>query len=363
MKSPIIFIITLFLFLSVFAVSVSADNLQDEGNAAEILSVETKAELLEGPLPEYPSEAQWRGIEGWVLISLVVKPDGTTDNIEIIGTSIDDYFDAAAIQSAKTRIYKPATSMGKPVMQGNVLVRMIFLMEDSDGGVSISFLKTYKKASKAIDDENLELAKTLIDRLEDNEKRLLAEVFYLDMLKGHYFANTGDLKAELRHVDRALVIADDVAPKPIYIKLLRQAIVDNAKTNNFQMSLEHYNTLLEIDKKLASQDPIHDLVKRVESTLHGDKNILTLGKVTRVCNTCENPVRFWWHSLSRNRFSIDMVDGELSEIEIICQNSVVSVVFDQEMVWTANRDAGGCRIRVFGDSASTFRLIELPNES
>jgi len=353
---------TLFL-LCICACAVYADVDEDKQNVAQVLRETTSVIPLEVNAPTYPLKALRRGIEGWVVLRFVVKEDGTTDDIEVFESSIDDYFDEAAIRATRGRIYQPATINGKPVMQGNVFLRSIFQIKNSDGGVSKPFLSTYRDASKALDNDDLDLAKSLIDKLDAKEKRLLAEVCYLDMLKARYFSKTGDNKATLRHVERALVIADDVASNPIYIHLLRQAIVDNGRANNYQASLKHYEILLETDKKLAPDDPVHDYIKRVKQALNSDAPILSMGEVSHSCKTCEDTVGFWRHVLNRNHFYVDQVVGQLSEITIVCQNSSVTVGFSPETAWTVNKDGGDCSVKVFGEKETTFRLVELANES
>jgi hypothetical protein len=173
---------------------------------------------------------------------------------------------------------------------------------------------------------------------------------------------TDDIEATLRHVERALVIADDVASNPIYIHLLRQAIVDNGRANNYQASLKHYEILLETDKKLAPDDPVHDYIKRVKQALNSDAPILSMGEVSHSCKTCEDTVGFWRHVLNRNHFYVDQVVGQLSEITIVCQNSSVTVGFSPETAWTVNKDGGDCSVKVFGEKETTFRLVELANQ-
>ncbi len=354
-----LFIILVFAFIT--GLTHATDPVKED--VAEILSQRTNVEPIKVDAPVYPHRALRSGIEGWVVLKFVVKADGTTDEIEVFESSIEDYFDDAAIEATKKRIYKPATLQGKPVMRGNIYLRTIFQITNSDGGVSKPFLKSYRAVSKALDDGNLERANKLIEKLDGKEKRLLTEVCYLDMLKARYFEKMGNDKATLRHVERALVIADDVATKRIYINLLRQAVVDNGKTNNFQASLKHYETLIEVDKKMAPDDPIHSYVTRINQVLDGNGDINIKGGIPLSCKKCEGPGGFWQHVLNRNRFLIDMVVGELSEIGIICQNSSVTVVYKEQMAWSVNRDAGECSISVRGEKGTTFRLVELPNES
>ena len=350
----------LLIALIISSFSVYAGN--DE-NIAKVLRKGTKAVPLNIDAPVYPRRALERHIEGWVIVGFIIKSDGTTDKIEVLNSSIDNHFDDAAIEATLSRTYEPSTLRGEPVMQGNMSVRYVFQIKQSEGGVSRSFLKVYRKASRAVDDEDFELAKTLIDKLDGEERRLMAEVCYIDMLKARYFDKLGNAKATLKHVERALVIADTSASKPIYIHLLKQAIVANGKANNFRISLEHYNTLLEIDGELAPDDPIHKFVSHEKQILNGESNIQTTGTVSRTCRNCgTSGGYFWGHMLNRSRFSIDQVVGEVYEIEIVCQSSSVMVVYAPEMAWSVNQDGSECSIRVYGEKDTSFRLVELAQE-
>ena len=352
------------LVLVFLGCSAYADDPGTGENAAEVPRKVTKAVSLHVDAPKYPQRALRRGIEGWVIVGFTVTKDGSTDEIEVLSNSIEDYFDDAAIEATRTRTYQPATLSGKPVMQGNMSVRVVFELKDSSGGVSKPFLKVYKKASRALDDKDYELAKSLIDKLEQNEKRLLAEVCYLDMLKARYFEERGNSKATLRYLERALAIADMVASKPIYISLLKRAIVANAKANSFHASLKHYDKLLEVDKELSPDDPIHQLATRERQTLNSDSTIQTTGKTAQSCRACvDRGVYIWSHILNRSRFLIDQVLGEVSEIELLCDHSTTSIAYTPETAWSVNRDGGECKIRVFGEKGTTFRLVELAPES
>ncbi len=352
------------VLLAFFCCAVYADDSESEENVAEITKITTNIKALHIETPKYPHRALHRGIEGWVIVGFSVEADGTTGNIEVLESSIDDYFDDAAIEATRLRTYEPAKLADKPVMQGNVTAKYSFLFTSSDGGVGRQFQKAYKKAAGAIEEGDLELAKRLIDQLDAEERRVLAEVCYLDMLKASYFDKTGDDKDTLRYVERALRIADVVASKAIYINLLRQSIVDNAKANNLHTSLERYNTLLEVDKQLDLNDPMHEFARRVERILDGDANIPTMGEITRSCRSCETPGEYFWqHILNRKRFLIDQVTGQLTEVAIICETSTVTVAYQSDTAWTVNKDGGDCSIRVIGDKDTKFRLIELANSN
>ena len=348
--------------LTICTSSVYADALNTQENAATVLTTGTQAKIIDSDKTVYPSKALRDEVEGWVIINFLVKKDGTTDDIQIQEASIEDYFDKSAIDATKSRIYKPATLNGKPVMEGNKSITHSFSFRDADGGVSKAFRKTYIKSMKAIEEDDLDLAKDYIDKLDGNKKWLLAEVCYLDMLKGNYFSKRGDKAAALYHIDRALVIADVVASEVIYKQLLRQSFFFNGSMNNFQASLRAYDTLLKIDKDLASDDPIRVFGEQVRQALSGETTITTSGEIS-VCATCGSPIAFWRRELNRKRFLIDQVVGEVTEIMVGCRAGTVSLIYEPELIWSVDQNWKDCSLRVFGEEGTTLRLVEYPNDS
>ena len=55
---------------------------------------------------------------------------------------------------------------------------------------------------------------------------------------------------------------------------------------------------------------------------------------------------------------IEMVQGEVTELEVICGERYVALGYDPEMIWSVNRDWGDCDVRVFGDNGARFKMIE-----
>lgn len=345
-----------------FSLGAAANEPQVDPQPVTPVSVATKAEFISTEPPVYPRRALKEGIEGWIVLKMIVLPDGTTDQIEVVSSSIDGEFDRAAIESAKTRVYKPATMNGEPVMQANHQARYVFMISNREGGVTRKFKTAYGKAQEAINENDLEKAQKLIDKMDGAKKRVLAEVCYLDMLKATYFAKSGDKEAKLRYVERALVIADEVAIKSIYFQLLRQAITDNAMASNFYRSIEHYDALVEEDESLAADDPVHDYIGKVKAIMNGEKNIPRTGRISRECRLCDEGQGFADLPLNRNQFTIDQVEGGVDKLDIICETSVVSVNYEPDMLWGVNREGGACNLKVIGEVGTTFRLIEMPNK-
>ncbi len=357
MKLPSMFTLSLLIF------SMADLKAQDEA-IPDVVSSSTRAVVLVKKPPRYPLKALKQGVEGWVILNFVVQEDGTTDDIVVMDASIKNYFERYAMNAVKSWVYEPATLNGRPVREGNYTARSIFIIKNQDGGVTRPFLSKYKKARQAIEENNLPAARILIDELKAYKKRLIAEVFYLDLVESWYWQGMGDKQATLKHVERALVLAKDVASKPILMSLLRQAIVDNAVANNYGAALSHYETLLKEDEALVPGDGdlLHGVITQVKQILEGENNIVTQAVISK-CEYCRPIVTYWRHTLNRNRLSIHQVEGEVNEVEVICGVHSVSLVYEPEIAWSINQDWGTCEVRVSGTDGTTFLLVEHPKET
>ncbi len=76
--------------------------------------VDVAPELISIDPVAYPDDARERGSQGIVLVRVLVGENGRVIDTRII-QSVDPSIDRAAIAAAKTAVFKPATSHGKPV--------------------------------------------------------------------------------------------------------------------------------------------------------------------------------------------------------------------------------------------------------
>lgn len=339
----------------------AVDDPESPDSMVEVLEKRTRAITIQRDAPVYPYRALQREMEGWVVLRYTVMKDGTTADIEVLNANVENVFDEAVINAAKSWTYKPATRNGKPITQYNFTTRHLFLITGYDDTVSRAFQGKYRKALKEINGGDLETANDLIRELDKSEKRLLAEVCYLDVLKVSYYKAKDNQEATLTHVERALVIADDVVSKKTYIHLLKESVIQNAIAQNYQTSLERFATLQEVSSDLTSEDKIYKLAEKIKRILNGDSYIAHNGKLT-TCKRCETPTFLWTRDLNRNRFSIDKVVGEISKISVVCSQGIVSINYQPDIAWSINKDWGACYVTVYGDEGTTLRLIEHQNE-
>ena len=348
------------ILLVLFFCSCPVPANDDGEDLVQVIAHSTKAVAIKHDPPVYPNKALRHETEGWVVLRFIVKEDGTTDDIVVISSSIENYFEKAAISAVSAWTNEPATRNGEPVIQYNTDVRTIFKIQNLGEGVSKSFRFIYNDAIKAMREGDLEKAEIRIAKLKSNKKRWLSEVCYLDILESTYFRNKGDYEASLVHLERALVIADEVTTNDMHIALLRQAIAEQANAQNYRAAMRYFNTLLEVNNGLAPDDPVFTLAESIKQAINSDEALVTNGTISQCDHHCGSSVPRWHHALNRNRVAIDQVDGKVTEVEILCGNHSISLAYNLDVVWDINKDWGECDILVAGDIGTSFRLIELP---
>jgi TonB family protein len=104
--------------------------------------------------PQFPRREAYIGIEGWVVVSYVIEPDGTVGEAIIENSSGRKGFEHASARAVENWIFKPATMNGEPVEQCHTRVRMLFELEQgskSNLGAKKAFKNEYKKASQLLE--------------------------------------------------------------------------------------------------------------------------------------------------------------------------------------------------------------------
>lgn len=113
MKTKFLFIILLISFVGLTAQQKESIKLQkaDEKGFVEV----DKAPALKSPLqPKYPELAKLEGIEGKVLLKLLINEKGNVIKAKV-EQGVKDILDNAALEAAKKAKFSPAMAKNKPV--------------------------------------------------------------------------------------------------------------------------------------------------------------------------------------------------------------------------------------------------------
>ncbi len=98
-------------------------------NATALKSAESDpvfdASYLNNPAPSYPESAKRRGIQGKVLLNVIVKIDGSAAAVTVLNSSGSSILDEAAIEAVREWKFIPANRSGN-VVQASVVVPIEF---------------------------------------------------------------------------------------------------------------------------------------------------------------------------------------------------------------------------------------------
>ena len=67
------------------------------------------------PPPRYPMAARSQGLEGVVVLSVLVRPDGCVEDAQVAISSGAHVLDEAALGAVRAWLFAPATRNGRPV--------------------------------------------------------------------------------------------------------------------------------------------------------------------------------------------------------------------------------------------------------
>ncbi len=101
--------------------AAQADSLTDElvGDTSDIAltadTVDSPPRIVKGATPEYPAALRRRGVEGEVLLALVIAPDGRVTSSRVLASEPPGVFDAYALAAADKTRFNPQTKNGEPV--------------------------------------------------------------------------------------------------------------------------------------------------------------------------------------------------------------------------------------------------------
>ena len=67
------------------------------------------------PAPDFPPKAMDAGTEGWVEVEFTVMPDGSVQDISVVGADPPHTFEVAAVRAVSQWTFKPGTRDGAAV--------------------------------------------------------------------------------------------------------------------------------------------------------------------------------------------------------------------------------------------------------
>ncbi|WNC66899.1 energy transducer TonB [Thalassotalea nanhaiensis] len=301
--------------------------------------------------PKYPIKEAKSGNDGWVQLSYVVEANGSVSNVIVENSSGSSSFEKSARRAVKKWKYEPALENGEPVESCLNRVQLDFKMHTAP---SKKFNNAYKQASLLANEKTLTEFKVKIDELDKLTKNS-NEVLFTEILKAQHAEFNNDKKSQLKHYENAIITGEHALKDSFKISLYQKL---------YSLYLHHnlFVKAYEFSDKIIDSNASEQIKEKYKSHRLEIDNLVTSDKHISIDANIENR-EHWGHSLVRNEFSITDIDGHLVKLEIRCANKRSAYTIEDNVSWKIPSSWQGCRVIVFGEDNTRFKLVELAKET
>ena len=346
MKTLLSCVLSIFMALSLFnSVSLSAQEIEPALKSLMIID----AKPLKRQSPKYPKNAIIDGQEGWVIINFIVNKKGEVVSPEISDSSGFVAFENAALRAVKRWKYTPATQNGEPVEQSKINVRLDFNFSRSVN-VTEDFYMTYRELISAIKENDLTEAKELLKEIENGQIWNHTESSFYWLADAIYAKAVGDVHRELNGVNRALATNNEKLKNDNLLYLRNRQFVLNVSSGYFREAMVAYRKLQKLPDSKAMIENFKPYYEQIKEGVKGKDPIVREALISKSSRL--------WHRLSRNVFSLSLLEGKIEEIEIRCDAKYNRYTFAKETEWEIPKSWGKCFLLVRGDPNSKIDIIE-----
>lgn len=388
---------TLFSLISatLFVTPLAAESLTSSDNLkVNELAVVKKIHTIIDAVPEtrvnpkYPINEARKGRDGWVELSFIVEPDGSTSNVIVKGSSGSKSFEKEAIRAAKKWKYSPAIENGKAIQQCNNSVQLDFMIARK-AGVTKKFSRLYKEFTNAISAKDTDKVEKLYPKMRDYKLYAKLESYYQYSALSLYEENFGSKEKQYDYLNKAIRFSGShdyfktlknqevISSTGVKVKPGEDAEAEKAKSKkSFNKHREqslapvlHQKLVLELDlNKLANA--LNTIDKLLLLSVNRDNHAAYKNQQRIIQNfmLSDSPYQltggigqqdFWYHSLLRNEFTITDIKGELHKIDIRCSNKRHVYTVNEQSKWTIPSSWKNCSLYIYGDDNTKFTLVEM----
>lgn len=301
--------------------------------------------LLEQPLPEAPKNKEDLPVEGWVIVRYSVLADGSTANFDVVERQPSLVPYRRAVRAVAQWKFEPATIGGAPVTWHNN--EALITYESEGARLSPLFFRAYDATQAYIEEGKLEWARR-------NNQRTLLRATRLDVVAPVLIQSAvinlkiGDLNAAYAALERVtdprieLLTADQLSVALRYRNYLEYQLGDIVGA---LATLERRRTIA----ALPEDDPVAALEQSIE---------LGLSKGATIRHRVKIIDEVWRHTLDRQIFAIQEVDGEIEAIRAECDRRIADLEYAPNSEWLLPESWGSCHVSIEGSDETEFLLYE-----
>ncbi|XOV78582.1 MAG: energy transducer TonB [Aestuariibacter sp.] len=347
------FLISLSL-IATFSFSLNSMASSPESAPSELLDVIVAAQALERKEPRYPTSAAKNGLEGWAIVSFVVDKEGNVIDPIIEDSSGSKHFERSTLNAVEDWKYKPATYNGETIEQCKTRVRMDFRLQGK-GGVTRPFLSRYRKTLQAVEENDLALAESLLQELDDRKTQTWDENGYFWIAKSYYHEALGQDQKTIDALTKVFTHGQGGISTPVYLSTMQRLFVANIENNKLAEAALVYGHINEIAPDHAVVQALAPYNQQVVDFIESQNAIQVSAKI--------EDKGYWSHRLARKQFDILVPEGQIDKVEIRCDNKRATYNSVEEHHFTIPDSWGHCRVYANGATGTEFTLIEKAHSS
>jgi len=342
--------------------SIPCDELEEKAlaeakaNEVERITAFTPATPLKRVDPRYPLIALEKGREGWVRLSYVIDEEGRVKDPVVEDFFGSPSFKRSALSAVKKWQYNPAIKDGEPTQQCHQAVQMDFAIGGKTGATR-KFIKAYKDVDEIFKAGDVEAADEALKELKGWDTLNRYENAWLLSLESQIASEQGDIEREARSLARLLAsngqrrFNNSVFDDDYVAYVLQKKILLDAQRGIYAEALKSYRALQEMEAQETRIGEIASVISQIETAIASEDNLLVPANM--------GGDGHWFHTLVRNKFAFNNIQGELDTVEVRCDSHREKFTVAEAHVWHIPQGWGQCQVMVKGDSETTFDLIEV----
>lgn len=307
--------------------------------------------------PKYPIEAARNGQEGWVLLNYAVNQQGKVEEVVVVDSSGNQYFEKNARKAVKKWRYEPAKKNGETVYACQNLVRLDYTLESSNKAVTEEFSTLYSELFDAIEKGDNDGARDKVAQINQRDAWNFTEISYANQASLAFAQYDQDLLMQEYYARQSLQefdYLDKINYEQLFIVLV--ALETYVQNGAFHDAQKLYQTYFREDKELPTDKESQAVIAKVEKIMTLVDKKIEEAVLLRTAQI--NPLGIAHHTLSRNKFSITQIEGGIDNVEVRCDSKFAEMELAPDEVVEIPVSWGKCGITIHGDDKTTLKIYE-----
>ena len=295
----------------------------------------------------YPLHEVRDGREGWVELNMMIDPKGKPYEVTVIDSSGSPAFEKAAVGALDKMSFEPARR-GNTTIDSSFALKMKFAIRNLANGASDEFVSAYRQFIKATEAGDKGKADVQLAKLKPQN---LYEEAFENFGKYSYHRKWGTPTEQL--MDLRLAIAGEkrpeYLPKDAFTSALIAKFTLEVQARDYGNALDTWD-IVEPLAPAATRDVVKGTVEKIRAIQRGNQPFSFLATIDKSTD--------WNGTLFRNRFSIAVKNGAVSEIKLRCEKQYLFFKYEPGVQYSIGSKDDRCGIEVVGDPGTTFELIQ-----